>query len=56
MTGQDQNIWVIKIFSKDVNGCIMFCNTINKKSMGNCLRWKNILTNKLYNLIKFLIF
>lgn len=55
MAGQDQNICVIKIFSKDVN-VIMFYNTINEKFMVDYLRWKNILTNKLYNLIKFLVF
>ena len=41
LAGMDQNICITKIFSKDSHGCIVVSDITDKKTLDECVKWKN---------------
>ena len=41
LAGMDQNICITKIFSKDSHGCIVLSDKKKKKTLQECIKWKN---------------
>ena len=40
LAGQDKNIHITKIFSKNSHGCIVLCDITNKETLNDTLKWK----------------
>ena len=40
LAGQDQNIHITKVFSKNSHGCLVLCDVTNKDTLQDTLKWK----------------